>query len=109
MDRLEHYRESIKKFLKQYADSNQNSDISVQLVCDTENDRYLLLDIGWQNSRRVHDCIFHFDIIDGKIWLQENNTDLEIDEYLEEMGISPKEISLCAQVFRLRRVIVKQM
>lgn len=92
MDRLEHYRESIKKFLKQYADSNQNADISVQLVFDTENDHYLLLDIGWQNSRRVHDCIFHFDIIDGKIWLQENNTDLEIDSYLEEMGISPKEI-----------------
>jgi len=85
-------RESINKFLKQYAEDISNSDISVQLVFDTENDHYLVLDIGWQNSRRVRDCIFHFDIIDGKIWLQENNTDLEIDEYLEEMGISPKEI-----------------
>jgi len=44
------------------------------------------------NTRRVHCCIFHFDIKDGKIWLQENNTDIEIDEDLEEMGISKKEI-----------------
>jgi XisI protein len=49
MDRLEIYRESIKAFLKQYADSiNQNPEpgVEVELVFDTENDRYLLLDVG---------------------------------------------------------------
>jgi len=92
MDRLELYRKSIKTILKQYAEKMAKSDIGVQMVCDRENDHYLLLDIGWEKSRRIHDCIFDFDIIDGKIWLQENNTDIELDEYLEEMGISKKEI-----------------
>jgi hypothetical protein len=36
--------------------------------------------------------VFHFDIKDGKIWVQENNTDVELDKDLEEMGISKKEI-----------------
>jgi XisI protein len=93
MDKLAHYRESIKAFLSKYADSMQNnSEVEVELIFDTENDHYLLLDIGWQKSRRIHDCIFHFDIKDGKIWLQENNTDLEVDEDLAEMGISKDEI-----------------
>jgi ABC-type proline/glycine betaine transport system substrate-binding protein len=95
MDRLELYRESIKSFLKQYADSiNQHPEpgIEVELVFDADNDRYLLLDIGWEGKKRVHHCIFHFDIKDGKIWLQENNTDAEVDEELEAMGISKQEI-----------------
>jgi hypothetical protein len=93
MDKLAHYRESIKTFLRKYAESmTDNSGIEVELIFDTENDHYLLLDIGWQKSHRVHNCIFHFDIKDNKIWLQENNTDLEIDEDLAEMGISSDEI-----------------
>lgn len=92
MDKLERYRKSIKTILFEYADYLKNSDIDVQLIVDNENDHYLLLDVGWQKSRRVHSCALHFDIIDGKIWLQENNTELEIDRDLEEMGISKKEI-----------------
>ncbi len=95
MDRLELYRKSIKTFLKQYAKTiNQHPDagVEIELVFDTENDHYLLLDIGWNGENRVYHCIFHFDIKDGKIWLQENNTDIEVDEDLEEMGISKKEI-----------------
>jgi hypothetical protein len=95
MDRLDHYRQSLKKLLKDYADSmNKNSggSIEVETVFDTENDHYLLLDVGWQERKRVHHCILHFDIKDGRIWLQENNTDIEVDEELIEMGISKQEI-----------------
>mgnify|MGYP001466733946 CR=1 FL=1 len=95
MDRLELHRKSVKAFLQQYADSiNQHPEagIEIELVFDTEHDRYLLLDVGWEGKHRVHNCIFHFDLKDGKIWLQENNTDIDVDEDLEEMGISKKEI-----------------
>ncbi|NES19343.1 MAG: XisI protein [Symploca sp. SIO3E6] len=33
-----------------------------------------------------------FNIKDDKIWLQENNTEIEVDQDLQEMGISQKEI-----------------
>jgi XisI protein len=95
MDRLEHYRQSLKTLLKDYADSmnaNQGGEIEVETIFDTEKDHYLLLGVGWQQRKRVHHCILHFDIKDGKIWLQENNTDIEVDEDLIEMGISKQEI-----------------
>jgi hypothetical protein len=95
VDRLEHYRQSIKNLLKQYADAmNKNPEpgVEIELIFDPENDRYLLLDVGWRAKKRVHRCLFHFDIKDDKIWLQENNTDIEVDEDLAEMGISKPEI-----------------
>jgi XisI protein len=70
MDKLAHHRASIKSFLQRYAESMQNnSEIEVELIFDNEHDRYLLLDVGWQKSHRIHDCIFHFDLKDCKIWL----------------------------------------
>jgi len=71
---------------------NSQSTIEVETVFDMEHDRYLLLDVGWQDKKRIHHCIFHFDIKNGKIWLQENNTDIEVDAALEAMGISKQEI-----------------
>ena len=95
MDRLEHYRSSIKTILQEYADSineNSSSTTEVETIFDTVSDRYLLLDVGWEKTKRVHNCFVHFDIKDGKIWIQENNTDIEFDRDLEEMGISKQEI-----------------
>ncbi len=93
MDRLAIHRKVVKSFLQDYADARRRqSDTVIETVFDTENDRYLILDIGWEGSKRIHHCIFHFDIKDGKIWLQENNTDIEVDQELEEMGISKKEM-----------------
>jgi hypothetical protein len=93
MDRLAVHRQVVKSFLQEYADARRRqSDTAIETVFDTENDRYLVLDIGWEGAKRIHHCIFHFDIKDGKIWLQENNTDIEVDQELEEMGIAKKEM-----------------
>ena len=93
MDRLEHYRKCLETFLLEYADYGaKRSGLETQVILDTTNDHDLLFRTGWDNNRHIHACIFHFDIKDGKIWIQENNTDLEIDRDLEEMGISKKEL-----------------
>ena len=93
MDRINLYRSSIKTFLEGYVNSRNNqAETEIEAIFDLERDRYLVLDIGWNGTQRIHHCIFHFDIRDGKIWLQENNTDIEVDQELEEMGIIKSEI-----------------
>ena len=92
MDRLEHYRQSIRTFLYQYVDAWQGEGVETQLVIDTERDHYLLLRVGWDGEKRVNYPVFHFDIKDGKIWVHENTTDVEIDKDFAERGISKKEI-----------------
>ena len=93
MDRLNHHRKCLQEFLSRYSSYGpKNPDIETQLIFDTVHDHYLLFRTGWDNQRRVHHCIFHFEIKGDKIWLQENNTDIEVDKELEEMDISKKEI-----------------
>jgi hypothetical protein len=91
MDRLNHYLQTISKFLSRYVDVWQEG-IETQLIIDSERDHYLLLRVGWDGNKRINYVVFQFDIKDGKIWIKENNTDVEIDEDSEEMGISEKEI-----------------
>jgi XisI protein len=92
MDRLNHYRQSISEFLNKYINVWQEEGIETQLIIDSVRDHYLLLKIGWEGNKRINYAVFQFDIKDEKIWIQENNTDIEIDKDLEEMGISKKEI-----------------
>ena len=83
----------MQEFLTNYSGyGSKNPEIETQLIFDTVTDRYLLFRTGWDNQRRIHNCVFHFDIKDDKIWIQENNTDIEVDKELEEMGISKKEL-----------------
>lgn len=60
------------------------------LIVDKENNHYLILTIGWDGKRFVHDCPMHFDIKNGKIWIQKNLTEWEVGEMLEAQGV-PKE------------------
>jgi len=50
---------------------------------------------GWRTEEDyVHDCVFHIDIVQGKVWIQENKTDILIAEELVELGIHQKDIVL---------------
>jgi XisI protein len=48
------------------------------------------MDVGWDKDRRVHGCLVHIDLIDGKIWIQRDGTEDGIAADLERAGI-PKE------------------
>jgi XisI protein len=104
VDNLEKYRQFIREFLTQYAEKMKTDrEIENQLIFDTEHDRYLLMRTGWDRDRRIHSCVFHFNLKDGKIWLEENNTDVDLDEELEERGISKQEIVVAFHHPSMRR------
>nr|WP_309741124.1 XisI protein [Chamaesiphon sp. OTE_20_metabat_361] len=50
--------------------------------------------VGWQELKRVYDTIMHFDIKDGKIWIQQNMTDVDVGQELVDMGVSKQDIIL---------------
>ena len=98
MDRLDYYRQCIKNLLLESGEAPPvNGEIEVELVFDKERDRYLIIDLGWNQHRRVYNCFIHLDIKDGKIWIQRNQTDRSIAEELVQMGISKEDIVLGVQ------------
>lgn len=95
MERLEHYRQCIRKFLTEQAmREDDNPDTECQLIFDPEHDHYQLLDIGWQGLKRVYNCFIHLDIKDSKIWIQRNLIEVDIARELVEMGVLKEDIVL---------------
>jgi XisI protein len=88
MEKIEYYRQCIRKLLTEQAGFETNNfDIESQLIFDTEHDHYQLLDVAWGGLKRVYSCFIHIDIKDNKIWIQRNMTELDIAEELVEMGV----------------------
>lgn len=96
MDKITQYQQIILALLREYAAIKKTltPGITSQLIIDRENHHYQLLSIGWHNNRFTYTIAFHFDIIDGKIWIQQNNTDALIADELVENGVSREDIVL---------------
>ncbi|MEG5001972.1 XisI protein [Microcoleus sp. B4-D4] len=98
MDTIADCRQIVKGILNEYSGFlNSEIEVQSQVIFDLENDRYMLLSMGWFQGRRIHDCVIHMDIIDGQVWIQANNTDRSIAEELVAAGIPPKLIILGLQ------------
>lgn len=88
MDKITKYRDCVIKLLTSYTnDDVSDNEVEVQLILDTERNHYQWMNVGWQELNRIYRCVMHFDIKDGKIWLQQNLTDLNPAEELVKMGI----------------------
>jgi len=98
MDKIKGYRDIIKEIFTHYAQTripNNNIDPGYQLIFDDTNDHYLLYKTTWKEElRRVHFCIFHIDIINEKLWVQEDATDFDLVGELELKGIAKSDIVL---------------
>ncbi len=95
MDTVAKYREIIRETLSGHARIPYlKKSMTKQAVFDDTNDRYLVVAIGWDGDRRVHGCVIHVDIIDGKVWVQMDNTDSAVARELEAAGIPRSEIVL---------------
>ena len=82
---------------------NQQKDgLEAKVIVDREGGHYQLLNMGWRKNDYQFYVIFHFDIKDGKVWLQENRTDVLIAKELVEKGISQNDIVLGLQYPELR-------
>ena len=95
MDKIERYRELIEQILTdraQISTSNPTDTVKPLLIFDRDRDHYQLSYVGWQGDKRVFGPVMHFDIEDGKIWIQYNGTEEAIAERLVEMGVPTSDI-----------------
>lgn len=98
MDKLSNYRQIIIELLKHYAAmpsiSSSEDELEEQLILDAERDHYQILTVGWEGAKRVYYPVFHLDIKNDKIWVQEDATDYDIVSELESRGVQKSDIVL---------------
>ncbi|MEB3310784.1 MAG: XisI protein [Snowella sp.] len=96
MEKLAQYRQIIQELLTDHAVAN-DPNIECQLIFDTENDHYQLVELGWQNLKRIYACYIHLDIKDHKIWIQHNMTEADLGQELVDKGVPASDIILGLQ------------
>lgn len=90
MDRIKKYRQIVGQFLRDFA----ADDPEAQLIFDLQRDRFLVMHVGWRNDYRIYGCAIQIDLIDDKVWIQNNSTEVYIDRELIKKGIDSKDIVL---------------
>jgi len=103
MDTLATYRQIIKSVLTEYARiPYAYGDIQTETIFAPDGDHYLLVNVGWENDRRVHGCLVHIDLINGKVWIQRDGTEDGIANDLVAAGIPKAQIVLGFQTADVR-------
>mgnify|MGYP001802238721 CR=1 FL=1 len=91
--------------MQDYSDFlGKDPDTHLQLILDETNNHYLLIEIGWQDQRRIYGTLIHCDIIDGKIWIQQDGTEDGIAPELIALGVAPQQIVLGFKSIECRQI-----
>jgi hypothetical protein len=95
MERLETYRQIIRETLQPYVEIRYaNVNVRNRAAFDPENDQYIILSEGWDDKRHLHGCLIHIEIINGKVWVQQDGTEDGITDDLVAAGIPKTDIVL---------------
>ena len=104
MDILDSYRQIIQSLLTDYAAIPiANGLIDCYTVFDTKQDHYQVMNVGWDGHRRVYGCVLHLDIKGGKVWVEQNMTEMRVAQELVERGVSKEDIVLGFQAPEMRQ------
>ncbi|PSB00382.1 XisI protein [Merismopedia glauca] len=99
---VEKYREHIQSLLNERAKLVWDRRIQAQTIFDPIHDHYQLVYVGWRDSTRVYGVVLHVDIVDGKIWIQQDGTEVGIANELVELGVPKTDIVLGFDSPRMR-------
>lgn len=95
MDKLTQYRQIIKDILHEYASIPfKYGEIKQQVFIDKEENNFFLFNLGWHNKKRIHGCVVHIEIINSKIWIQQDGIEDGIANDFLRAGIPKSDIVL---------------
>ncbi len=95
MDAVERYRDALIAVLRQWEQRpGPNSTLRFEAVFDRERDRYLVVVVGWDGQHHVHSTLIHVEVIDGKLWIQHDQTEQGVAPDLVAAGVPRDHIVL---------------
>jgi XisI protein len=95
MDTIVSYRNIIKQLILSYAQLRpSHGDIRLDPVFDEANDRYALMQVGWDKQRRVRGNLIYVTIQQGRVFVEYDGTETGITDELVEAGIPSDNIVL---------------
>ena len=96
MDKITAYRSYLQQLIEGYAAyRGAPDDVEREIIVDPVHDHYQVVNVGWRGEHRIYGVVMHFDLTpQGKIWIQQNSTELNLAEQLLEFGVARDDIVL---------------
>jgi hypothetical protein len=86
-----------------YLDQVKKPHVQTVLFADDAQGNYLLRRVGWHAGDRVNNTVFFARVRDGKVWIEEDNTDLSLADELLAAGVPKSDIVLAFHAPEERR------
>lgn len=106
--KITRYQDILSHLVEQLArerNSAPGAILEYQAITDAVHNHFQLTKIGWHNRKYHFLVLLHLDLkADGQIWVQQNNTELLLDEILTEKGVEPSDIILGFRPDWMRRL-----
>lgn len=104
MDTLTFYQDTVEKILKEQAAIPYSyGEIKQYVIIDADRTHFLLFNEGWDGRKRVHGCVTHVELRDGKIWIHYDGVEDGITQELIAAGIPKDQIVLAFHPPHLRQ------
>ena len=96
MEKTIKYQKAILDLFDEYDKFWGNSGgLQNRIIADMKQNAFVMISFGWQNEETyTHLLCFHIEIIKGKVWVHENNTEALIADELMEKGVALEDIIL---------------
>lgn len=92
MPQVDRYRQQIQRFLLGQSDSQRTNTVVSVPVFDEVRDQYLVLCYGWRGQERVYWVVLHLEICEGKVWVQRNQTEVDVEAELIALGVAEEDL-----------------
>jgi phage-related minor tail protein len=95
MDTPRSDREIVKQVIRHYAQFKpSHGDIRLDTVFDEAQDRYALMQVGWDRGRRVRGNLIYVTLQDNQVWIEYDGMEQGITDDLIAAGIPSERIVL---------------
>lgn len=96
MDKVANYKKIAQKIIDEVLEMMKNIDnTEVFEINGLEKGHFLLMTDGWEGIERSYGPLIHIEVKNnGKVWLRQDSTDLEIGRILLDYGVNPDDMVL---------------
>lgn len=102
--KIKKYQQIIMEYLQEEANDRNTPRINWEVISDTKQHHYQLMENGWYNNRYIYRVLFHLHIkTTGSVWLLVNNTEIQVAEELVKRGIPTSDIVLSFHSEKVRQ------
>lgn len=93
MDKINNYRQIVKEVISQYSRFvPSHGNIRLDTLFDETQDRYALMQVGWNRERRVRGNLIYITLQNGKVLIEYDGIGTGITQDLINQGISEEDI-----------------